>query len=238
MAGVTPGMVVGADHRGHRRRGTHPHGRRHRRAHPFHQPAAGLRGDGERRDDLPRRGHRPRHRHERHHLHARARATSSSCCARSTGCRSTSGSPARATARAPEGLDEQLAAGAVGLKLHEDWGTTPSRHRRLPGVAERHDVQVAIHTDTLNERRASSTPSPRSGGAPSTRSTPRAPAAGTRPTSCACAASRTCCPRSTNPTRPFTVNTLDEHLDMLMVCHHLDPAHPGGRRLRGEPHPR
>jgi urease subunit alpha len=114
-------------------------------------------------------------------------------------------------------------AGAIGLKLHEDWGTTPAAIDNCLAVADEMDVQVAIHTDTLNESGFVETRSPPSRAAPSTPSTPKAPAAATRRTSCGVRRANVL-PSSTNPTRPYTVNTIDEHLDMLMVCHHLDPA--------------
>ena len=120
-----------------------------------------------------------------------------------------------------------MLAGACSLKLHEDWGTTPAAIDCCLSVADDYDVQVMIHTDTLNEvRLRRGHRSPPSRAAPSTPSTPRAPAAAMRPTSSRSAACRTSSrPR---PTRrgPTRVNTLDEHLDMLMVCHHLSPSIP------------
>ena len=120
-----------------------------------------------------------------------------------------------------------IEAGACALKLHEDWGTTPAAIDNCLAVADDHDVQVMIHTDTLERirlrrghRRAPSR------AAPSTPSIPRGPAADMRPTSSRSRGLQNVLPSSTNPTRPFTANTLDEHLDMLMVCHHLDPAIP------------
>ncbi len=134
----------------------------------------------------------------------------------------------------------RCARAPVGLKLHEDWGTTPSRHRRLPAVSPtRYDVQVAIHTDTLERiglrrgRRVAAF----KGRTIAMRSTPKARAAAMRPTSSSVRGVPNVLPSSTNPTRPFTVNTVDEHLDMLMVCHHLDAAHPRGRGVRRKPHP-
>ncbi|MFO1352531.1 MAG: urease subunit alpha [Gammaproteobacteria bacterium] len=94
------------------------------------------------------------------------------------------------------------------------------------GVAERYDVQVAIHTDTLNESGLSKIPSKRSRAAPSIPTTPKAPAAATRPDIIKVCGEANVLPSSTNPTQPYTVNTVDEHLDMLMVCHHLDPGIP------------
>ena len=124
----------------------------------------------------------------------------------------------------PLPLEEQILAGAIGLKLHEDWGTTPAAIDNCLAVAERYDVQVAIHTDTLNEagflehtlaafkdRTIHTFHTEGAGG-------------GHAPDIIAAIAHSNVLPSSTNPTRPYTVNTLDEHLDMLMVCHHLDPA--------------
>jgi urease subunit alpha len=139
----------------------------------------------------------------------------------------------------PEGLLEQIRAGAIGLKLHEDWGTTPPAIDCCLGVAEREDVQVTIHTDTLNEsgyvddsiaafkgRTIHTYHSEGAGG-------------GHAPDIIRVCGEPNVIPSSTNPTRPFTVNTLDEHLDMLMVCHHLDKTIPedvafAESRIRGE----
>jgi urease subunit alpha len=124
----------------------------------------------------------------------------------------------------PGPLEEQVRAGAIGLKLHEDWGSTPAAIDNCLSVAERMDVQVAIHTDTLNEagflehtlaafkdRTIHTFHTEGAGG-------------GHAPDIIAAVGEANVLPSSTNPTRPYTVNTLDEHLDMLMVCHHLDPA--------------
>jgi len=139
----------------------------------------------------------------------------------------------------PEGLAEQLIGGAIGFKLHEDWGTTPAAIDCCLGVAEQFDVQVAIHTDTLNEsgfveasiaafkgRTIHTYHSEGAGG-------------GHAPDILRVCGERNVLPSSTNPTRPFTVNTVDEHLDMLMVCHHLDKNLPedvafAESRIRGE----
>jgi urease subunit alpha len=124
----------------------------------------------------------------------------------------------------PEGLEEQIIAGAVGLKLHEDWGTTPVAIDTCLDVAERHDVQVAIHTDTLNESAcAEHTIAAFRGRTIHTFHTEGA-GGGHAPDIIRVCGEPNVLPSSTNPTRPFTVNTLDEHLDMLMVCHHLDPS--------------
>jgi urease subunit alpha len=139
----------------------------------------------------------------------------------------------------PAGLPDQILAGAIGLKLHEDWGTTPAAIDCCLTVAEEHDIQVTIHTDTLNEstfvegsiaafkgRTIHTYHSEGAGG-------------GHAPDIIRICGEPNVLPSSTNPTRPYTVNTLDEHLDMLMVCHHLDPNLPedvafAESRIRGE----
>ncbi|WP_163863013.1 urease subunit alpha [Myxococcus eversor] len=139
----------------------------------------------------------------------------------------------------PEGLVDQIRAGAIGLKLHEDWGTTPAAIDTCLTVAEDEDVQVTIHTDTLNEsgyvddslaaikgRTIHTYHSEGAGG-------------GHAPDIIRVCGVDNVLPSSTNPTRPYTVNTLDEHLDMLMVCHHLDREIPedvafAESRIRGE----
>jgi len=124
----------------------------------------------------------------------------------------------------PEGLTEQIEAGAIGLKLHEDWGTTPAAIDACLAVAERQDVQVAIHTDTLNESGcAEHTIAAFRGRTIHTYHTEGA-GGGHAPDIIRVCGEPNVLPSSTNPTRPYTVNTLDEHLDMLMVCHHLDPG--------------
>ncbi len=130
----------------------------------------------------------------------------------------------KGNASLPEPLREQVRAGAMGLKLHEDWGTTPAAVDNCLAVADEMDVQVAIHTDTLNE----------SGFVESTLAAFRdrtihtfhteGAGGGHAPDIIRAAALQNVLPSSTNPTMPYTVNTVDEHLDMLMVCHHLDPA--------------
>ena len=122
----------------------------------------------------------------------------------------------------PQGLEEQIIAGAMGLKLHEDWGTTPAAIDTCLSVADRYDIQVAIHTDTLNEagfvedtinafkeRTIHTYHTEGAGG-------------GHAPDIIKVCGQKNVLPSSTNPTRPYTMNTLEEHLDMLMVCHHLD----------------
>src|SRR5208283_4051420 len=126
----------------------------------------------------------------------------------------------------PEGLVEQLRAGALGLKLHEDWGTTPATIRCALGLAEREDVQVTIHTDTLNESGyVDDSIAAFQGRTIHTYHTEGA-GGGHAPDIIKICGEPNVLPSSTNPTRPFTVNTLDEHLDMLMVCHHLDKNIP------------
>ena len=130
----------------------------------------------------------------------------------------------KGNASLPEALDEQVEAGVMGLKLHEDWGTTPASIDNCLTVAERHDIQVAIHTDTLNEsgfvedtidafkdRTIHTFHTEGAGG-------------GHAPDIIKACGELNVLPSSTNPTRPYTINTVDEHLDMLMVCHHLDPS--------------
>ena len=126
----------------------------------------------------------------------------------------------------PEGLIEQVQAGAMGLKLHEDWGTTPKAIDTCLDVADRFDVQVAIHTDTLNEAGfVENTIAAFKDRVIHTYHTEGA-GGGHAPDIIKVCALGNVLPSSTNPTRPFTVNTLEEHLDMLMVCHHLDKSIP------------
>lgn len=122
----------------------------------------------------------------------------------------------------PEGLHEQVAAGAVGLKLHEDWGTTPSAIRNCLSLAELYDIQVTIHTDTLNESSCVEQTVEAFGGRTIHTYHTEGAGGGHAPDILSVVGHPNILPSSTNPTRPFTVNTLDEHLDMLMVCHHLD----------------
>ncbi|MCB1748200.1 MAG: urease subunit alpha, partial [Gammaproteobacteria bacterium] len=120
-------------------------------------------------------------------------------------------------------LMEQVVAGAMGLKLHEDWGTTPAAIDNCLNVAEATDIQVAIHTDTLNESGfVEDTLAAFKGRTIHTYHTEGAGGGHAPDIIKACGAANVL-PSSTNPTRPYTVNTVDEHLDMLMVCHHLDP---------------
>ncbi|WP_313054651.1 urease subunit alpha [Pseudomonas lopnurensis] len=124
----------------------------------------------------------------------------------------------------PEPLIEQIEAGAIGLKLHEDWGTTPAAIDNCLSVADQYDIQVAIHTDTLNESGfVETTLGAFKGRTIHTYHTEGA-GGGHAPDIIKACGFPNVLPSSTNPTRPFTKNTIDEHLDMLMVCHHLDPS--------------
>ncbi|AHL31943.1 urease subunit alpha [Pseudomonas brassicacearum] len=130
----------------------------------------------------------------------------------------------KGNASLPEPLIEQVKAGAIGLKLHEDWGTTPAAIDNCLSVADQYDVQVAIHTDTLNESGfVETTLAAFKGRTIHTYHTEGA-GGGHAPDIIKACGFPNVLPSSTNPTRPFTRNTIDEHLDMLMVCHHLDPS--------------
>jgi urease subunit alpha len=132
----------------------------------------------------------------------------------------------KGNASRPEALREQIAAGACGLKLHEDWGTTPAAIDCCLAVADEMDVQVGLHTDTLNESGfVESTIAAFKGRTVHAFHTEGA-GGGHAPDIIRVCGEPNVLPSSTNPTRPFTRNTLDEHLDMLMVCHHLDPKIP------------
>ena len=139
----------------------------------------------------------------------------------------------------PDGLGDQIRAGAIGLKLHEDWGTTPAEIDCCLTVAEEEDVQVTIHTDTLNESGyVDDSIAAFKGRTIHTYHTEGA-GGGHAPDIIKVCGEPNVIPSSTNPTRPYTVNTLDEHLDMLMVCHHLDREIPedvafAESRIRGE----
>jgi len=132
----------------------------------------------------------------------------------------------KGNASQPAALDEQILAGAMGLKLHEDWGTTPAAIDCCLGVAERFDVQVAIHTDTLNESGFVEDTFAAFKGRTIHAYHTEGAGGGHAPDIIRACGEPNVLPSSTNPTRPFTVNTIDEHLDMLMVCHHLDPSIP------------
>jgi urease subunit alpha len=138
-----------------------------------------------------------------------------------------------------EGLIDQIRAGAVGLKLHEDWGTTPSAIDCCLAIAEEEDIQVTIHTDTLNESGYVDDSIAAFKGRTIHAYHTEGAGGGHAPDIIKVCGEPNVIPSSTNPTRPFTVNTLDEHLDMLMVCHHLDRSIPedvafAESRIRGE----
>jgi len=130
----------------------------------------------------------------------------------------------KGNASLPEPLREQIAAGAIGLKLHEDWGTTPAAIDNCLAVAEALDVQVAIHTDTLNESGFVEASIAAFKGRTIHAFHTEGAGGGHAPDIIKVCGEPNVLPSSTNPTRPYTVNTVAEHLDMLMVCHHLDPA--------------
>ena len=139
----------------------------------------------------------------------------------------------------PVALEEQVAGGACGLKLHEDWGTTPATIDRCLDVCDRLDVQCTIHTDTLNESGACEHSIAAFKGRTIHTYHSEGAGGGHAPDILRVCGEANVLPSSTNPTRPFTVNTIDEHLDMLMVCHHLDPSIPedvafAESRIRGE----
>jgi urease subunit alpha len=139
----------------------------------------------------------------------------------------------------PAGLPEQILAGAMGLKLHEDWGTTPASIDCCLRVADDHDIQVTIHTDTLNESGFVEATLAAIGGRTIHTYHSEGAGGGHAPDIIRVCGEPNVLPSSTNPTRPYTVNTIDEHLDMLMVCHHLDPNLPedvafAESRIRGE----
>ncbi len=129
----------------------------------------------------------------------------------------------KGNAALPQGLVEQIEAGVCGLKLHEDWGTTPGAIDNCLAVADRHDVSVLIHTDTLNESGFVEDSIAAFKGRTIHALHTEGAGGGHAPDIIRVCGEANVLPSSTNPTRPYTVNTLDEHLDMLMVCHHLDP---------------
>ena len=132
----------------------------------------------------------------------------------------------KGNASRPAALEEMIRAGARCLKLHEDWGTTPAAIDCCLSVADRFDVQVMIHTDTLNEAGFVEDTIAAFKGRTIHAFHTEGAGGGHAPDIIKVAGLANVLPSSTNPTRPYTVNTLDEHLDMLMVCHHLDPASP------------
>ncbi len=130
----------------------------------------------------------------------------------------------KGNASLPAPLKEQVQAGVIGLKLHEDWGTTPAAIDNCLTVADEMDIQVAIHTDTLNESGFVETTLAAFKGRTIHTFHTEGAGGGHAPDIIRAISRPNVLPSSTNPTRPYTVNTIDEHLDMLMVCHHLDPA--------------
>jgi len=132
----------------------------------------------------------------------------------------------KGNASRPEGLREQIQAGAIGLKLHEDWGTTPSAIDQCLAVAEETDTQVAIHSDTLNESGFVEDTIAATKGRTLCAFHTEGAGGGHAPDILRVVGEKNFLPSSTNPTMPYTVNTLDEHVDMLMVCHHLDAGIP------------
>ena len=145
----------------------------------------------------------------------------------------------KGNAATPGGLVEQVEGGACALKLHEDWGTTPAAIDCCLSVADDHDIQVMIHSDTLNESGYVQDTIAAFKGRTIHAFHTEGAGGGHAPDIITVAGLPNVLPSSTNPTRPFTVNTLDEHLDMLMVCHHLDPSIPedlafAESRIRGE----
>ena len=132
----------------------------------------------------------------------------------------------KGNASSPEALEEQIRAGAVTLKLHEDWGTTPAAIDCCLSVADHFDIQVAIHTDTLNEAGFVEDTIRAIGGRTIHTFHTEGAGGGHAPDIIRICGEPNVLPSSTNPTRPYTRNTLEEHLDMLMVCHHLDPRIP------------
>ncbi len=145
----------------------------------------------------------------------------------------------KGNASLPDALIEQVQAGAIGLKLHEDWGTTPAAISTCLDVADEYDVQVAIHTDTLNEAGFVDDSIRAFGGRTIHTFHTEGAGGGHAPDIIRVCGESNVLPSSTNPSMPFTVNTIDEHLDMLMVCHHLSPRVPediafAESRIRGE----
>ena len=132
----------------------------------------------------------------------------------------------KGNASTPEALEEQIRAGAITLKLHEDWGTTPAAIDCCLSVADRFDIQVAIHSDTLNEAGFVEDTIRAIGGRTIHTFHTEGAGGGHAPDIIRICGEANVLPSSTNPTRPYTRNTLEEHLDMLMVCHHLDPRIP------------
>ncbi len=193
--------------------------------YPLHLPAAGGGSADVRRHHHAGWRHRSRHRHQRHHLHPGALEHPPYAAGRRRAADEL-GLSRQGQRQSAEPLAEQVAAGAIGLKLHEDWGTTPAAIDNCLSVADDMDVQVAIHTDTLNESGfVEDTLAAMKGRTIHTYHTEGA-GGGHAPDIIKACGKANVLPSSTNPTRPYTINTFDEHLDMLMVCHHLIPAIP------------
>ena len=215
-----------AVHRDHRRRAPDPHRRRHRRAHPLHQPAAGAGSALQRGDHDDRRRHRTGRGHARDDLFARRveHPPDDRGDAEPADELRLPRQGQRVDARRRS--SSRCGPGAMGLKLHEDWGTTPAAIDTALTVADEHDVQVAIHTDTLNESGfVDNTIAAFKGRTIHTYHSEGA-GGGHAPDIMRVCAEPNVLPSSTNPTMPYTVNTLDEHLDMLIVCHHLNSQVP------------
>ena len=227
MDGVRPEPRDRADDRDHRRRGPDPDRGRDRRARALHLPADRRRGRGRRHDDADRRRHRAGRGHARDDLHAVAVGDPRDAAGDGRRSRSTCCCWARATPSRATGCASRRGPASGGFKLHEDWGSTPAAIDACLRVADEAGVQVAIHTDTLNEAGYVADDARRDRRADD----PRLPHRGRRRRARAGhhhgrRRSPNVLPSSTNPTRPHTVNTVDEHLDMLIVCHHLNPRIP------------
>jgi hypothetical protein len=219
-------MIIGAGTEVIAGEGKNCHGRRNRCARSFYLSAACGDRAFRRPDHADWRRHGSRHRHRRHHLHARRLGICTACSNPRMAFPSTWDFLGKGNASFPAPLREQIEAGAIGLKLHEDWGTTPAAIDCALSVAEEYDVQVAIHTDTINEAGfVQDSIRAFKGRTIHTYHTEGA-GGGHAPDIIKVCGEPNCLPSSTNPTMPFTVNTLNEHLDMLMVCHHLSPSIP------------
>ena len=143
----------------------------------------------------------------------------------------------KGNAARPAALVEMIKAGACALKLHEDWGTTPAAIDNCLSVADDYDIQVMLHSDTLNESGFVEDTVKAFKGRTIHAFHTEGAGGGHAPDIIKIAGLKNVLPSSTNPTRPFTRNTIDEHLDMLMVCHHLDPLDRGRSRVCRKPHP-
>ena len=223
--GIDPALRDRAVHGDHRRRGPDPHGRRRSTATSTSSPADRRRGARGRDHDADRRRHRAGRGHEGDDLHARRARARARCSSRSTRCRSTCCCSARATRSRPR-PGGAAARRRGGFKLHEDWGSTPAAIDACLRVADESGVQVAIHTDTLNEAGYLESTLEAIAGRTIHAYHTEGAGGGHAPDIIAIASYPNVLPSSTNPTRPHTVNTVAEHLDMLMVCHHLNPRVP------------